>query len=219
MPRTIKGIVNYLLSQKYLGSHAPIYPHYEKGTSRILILTGENAEGKSFFARLFQECCERNHIACSRLSMSLRTSGYLTAASLGYRDESAFSTGHSSIDGVVNGLNTCRKNERDHYIIFDEPTIGLSEGYQYAMGEYFADFIRRIPSHTLGVVVATHSRYFVEPLLKYNPNHLRLGDNTNLNDWVTQPPAKKTVDELLRLPDKGTNRFRRIRTLRNTIHR
>ncbi len=218
--QSINKIVTFLLNQRYFNGNnqTRILTHYEKGTSKVLIVTGENAEGKSFFSRLFHEYCTRFlKTDCLRTGMDVRTERSFATIFSGYREEAVFSTGHSSVDSIISGIDTCKKMDSNHYIIFDEPTVGLSEGYQYAAGLYFAEFMKNCPKNTLGVVVITHSRLFVEPLLAHNPQHLRFGDNTKLKDWVEQTPAKHTIEELLQLPEKGICRLRDISHISDKI--
>lgn len=218
--KSISGIVNYILRGSYFNQpHKKdlircSYEPSEEKYSKFLIVTGDNAEGKSFFVKLFDEYCHKfARTECLLLGMSLRTDRSW-ARSFVYKDESNFSTGDSSINCVIKGLETGRKREQEHYLIFDEPNLGLAESYHYALGEYFAGFVKEMPPLTKGLVIVTHSRKLVRPLLEEHPHHLRFGDHQKLKDWIEREPKRRTLEELLQLPEKGLKRFRRI----NQIH-
>ena len=209
----MKKIIKFILSTKYFSEEkgkAPVLASYEAGKSNLLILTGENAEGKSFFTKLFQEYCEtREKVNCARIGMELRTSHGLLKVFV-YRSELEFSTGHNSIESLVNGIKSFRNWQNPHYIVFDEPTIGLSEGYQIAMGQYLAEFSGNLPKNIKGLVIVTHSRYLIKPLLPLDPHHIRFGDSRKLEEWVNSKPEAKSIKELLELPGKGIDTFRKI---------
>jgi hypothetical protein len=214
--KSLYGAIKFILQHDYFDKDSRrnlICCNYEPSDlkySKLLIITGDNAEGKSFFVKLFDEYCDRKiNTECLRLGMSLRTEKHWSRSCI-YKDESAFSTGDSSISSVIKGIETCQKREQEHYVIFDEPNLGLAESYHYALGEYFARFITDMPSLTKGMVIVTHSRELVRPLLDYHPHHLRFGDNQNIKNWVERNPKRKNIEELLWLPEKGRRKFKRV---------
>ena len=221
--KSVYGIINFILQQDYFNKDSRrnlIRCNYEPNEikySRLLIITGDNAEGKSFFVKLFDEYCnEKIKNECLRLGMSLRTEKHW-ARSCVYKDEGAFSTGDCSISSVIKGLETCQKRGQEHYVIFDEPNLGLAESYHYALGEYFARFVTNMPPLTKGMVIVTHSRELIRPLLEHHPHHLRFGDNQNLANWIDRDQKQRTIEELLRLPEKGRRKFQKIKEIQHNI--
>lgn len=217
--KSIYGIINFILQHDYFNKNSGrnlIRCHYEPSDikySKLLIVTGDNAEGKSFFVKLCEEYCnERIKNECLCIGMSLRTEKNWARSCI-YKDENAFSTGDCSISGVIKGIETCQKREHEHYVIFDEPNLGLAESYHYALGEYFTGFVINMPPLTKGLVIVTHSRELVRPLLEHHPHHLRFGDNQNLANFVERDPKRKTIEELLQLPEKGRRKFQNIRKI------
>lgn len=208
------SVVKDLLETVLLGEddESPIKCRYEPGQGNLLLITGDNASGKSLVSRLFASWCRKHtKFECIHCSMHRRTAGGIERAFM-YGDESWESTGAISVNNIKGATNTCRGRDSDHVLIFDEPDIGLAEAYQRAMGEYFRQFTETLPAHTRALVIITHSRGILKELIELSPHHLRVGDARSLKTVVTRP-THKTVEELLTLPKTGAERFRRIAAL------
>ena len=210
----LQRLLHRALNSPYFSSDtaASLHVSYQPGDSRLLVLTGDNATGKSFFLRLYQALCYQSKIECLRVGMERRTQGGMERVFM-YGDESWDSTGNISAKCLLGGIQTCKNRKNPHYIIFDEPDTGLSEGYQYAMGLYIAKFMDELPKKTKGVFISTHSRYLARPLLEYHPHHLRFGDTSTLAQWAEQEPKLKSLEDLLSLKEKAHQRFLRIRRI------
>jgi hypothetical protein len=193
-------VISGALSQRVFKSkESPFKVNYynsEKG--KLLILTGDNAEGKSLYSRIFESYCIKFvKIECMRIGMDFRMEGGVGSALIYGFSEHEASTGDNSIRSFLGGLNTCKNRDHRHFIVFDEPGIGVSEEYHGAMGQYLLEFMQKCPTNTQGVVISTHSREFVKPLLYLKPMHLRFGDKKTLEEWVNENIKPHTVKKLL----------------------
>lgn len=175
----------------------PITAVFDEGHDRFVVVTGENASGKSFVRKLLYSIIKQKKMECIHLSQQGRSSSGI-ASSLIYGDESYNSTGYLTSRLIITGINTCRGREEPHYIIWDEPDIGLSDGYAAGIGVEIRKFVETLPDLTKGVIVITHSKALVRQLLPINPSHLRLGGCPSLNSWlnsVTEPLDLKSLSE------------------------
>ncbi|HIG92760.1 TPA: hypothetical protein HA242_05880 [Candidatus Woesearchaeota archaeon] len=193
----MEKVVRQLLDLEYFKSVLPV--QYTPGLSALLLLTGENASGKSFFVRLMAAYVHfRLETEPILVDMSLRTESDIKRA-LVFGDEERDSTGNISLKSVINGIKTSKGRQNAHYLMYDEPEIGLSDGYQMALGNYVAKFMDELPAKIKGLVIATHSKYVARPLVPYNPNHIRFGDTLTLEQWLEEEPREKSEAELLAL--------------------
>ncbi|MDD5651695.1 MAG: hypothetical protein PHF86_14970 [Candidatus Nanoarchaeia archaeon] len=174
--------------------NGPLNTHFDPGHKDIVVVTGENATGKSFIRRLYYTILKQMKLEVIHLSQQGRSSSGIPAAMI-YGDESYNSTGYLTALTVVNGIKNCQKREHEHYIIWDEPDIGLSEKYSGAVGVKIREFVENIPALTKGVVVISHSKPLIRQLLPLNPSHLRVGGCSDLKTWLN------TVDEPGNLED------------------
>jgi energy-coupling factor transporter ATP-binding protein EcfA2 len=192
------------------GKEYPIKTAYEPGEGMLLVVTGENASGKSFFARLFSAYCKaRMNTECMRFGMDRRTESGIASAMM-YGDETWESTGVISVRNLFGAEHNSRKRQNPHFVVFDEPDIGLAESYQAAVGKFIADFVKTLSELARGVVVVTHSRAILRELLPLHPHHLRCGDERTLKSVVEEDPVSKTIEELRGLPEHGGELFRRL---------
>ncbi len=127
-----------------------------------------------------------------------------------YGDETTESTGVISVSNILGAEHNSRKREHSHFVIFDEPDIGLSESYQSAVGELLVQFVRNLPTQARGVVVVTHSRRILRELLPLHPHHLRCGDDRTLRSVVEDEPHRRTLNDLRNLPERGSQLFLRL---------
>lgn len=172
---------------------------FTPNNNRCLIITGENATGKSFIRRIITQICKQEKIELIHLSQESRRVGGIISAFV-YGDDSVDSTGYNSCNTVVGGITTCNGRDNDHFILWDEPDIGLSDRYAAGIGVTIKQFIDNIPKHTLGSIIITHSKHLVRQLLPINPSHLRVGDTSSLIDWLNETVEPSDIKEL-----KGRN--------------
>jgi hypothetical protein len=162
----------------------PINAAFDAGNEKFVLVTGENASGKSFVRRLYYAVLKEEKFEVIHLSQQGRSSSGIVS-SLIYGDESYNSTGYLTSRLISTGIKTCQGRETAHYIIWDEPDIGLSESYAGGVGVAIRKFVENLPELTLGVVVITHSKALVRQLLPVKPSHLRLGGCPDLMTWLS----------------------------------
>ena len=179
----------------------------EGGEHPLVLITGENATGKSFLRRLYYVLFkEYRGIECIHLSQQGRSTGGVMRAFV-YGDESWESTGYISAGTIEGGVRTCNDREKEHAIIWDEPDIGLSDSYAAGVGVEIRKFVENLPKLTFGVVIITHSKHLIKQLLPLKPHHLRLGDNKSLESFLNERVKPKDIKKLR---DSGIETFRKI---------
>lgn len=174
----------------------PIEAKFDAGNTKLVLITGENATGKSFVRRLYCGAIKKSGVEVIHLSQEGRSSGGIVRAFV-YGDESHDSTGYLTSRLITTGVNTCKGRIDPHYIIWDEPDLGLSDSYAGGVGVEIRKFVETLPELTKGVVVITHNKSLVRQLLPVNPSHLRLGGCPDLNTWLNtfSDPADISVLE------------------------
>ena len=200
--------------EEYFGSDGACPAVLEPGHERLLIVSGENAGGKSFFTKVLQararEVMEKPKIEIIPISMAMRTMPGMHRVFM-FGDEAKSSTGQASFRAVRGGLNTCRGRSNPHILIMDEPDVGLSEGYQAALGEMINEFASDLPEQTLGLVVVSHARPLVSKLMHLNPTCIRVGDDLRpTRQWLEEGDLPRTVEDIEALQDKALARYRAI---------
>ena len=183
---------------KYFAGEEPALDatFYKQKRSKLLVMTGENAQGKSFMTRLYGIAIKKyGGFECICTSQERRTeSGIMRAIMFG--DESCESTGDISSRVVKTGIKTCKARESRHAIIYDEPDLGLSDSYSCSIGVTLREFIEHLPEKTFSVIVISHSRYLIQELLPLNPHHLRFGEPMTLKQWVRRKVEPLDLDAL-----------------------
>jgi hypothetical protein len=187
------------------------------GEGNLVVVTGENAGGKSFFRRCAASVArqeENKKMEVISISMEGRRQvAYNIGLVFVYGDEEHDATGVNSIRTVVTAISTCQSREADHVVIWDEPDLGLSEGNAASVGSALADFSLALPEHTKGAVVITHRKALVKELLRAKPHYLYLGSEDapeSLQAWVDAPPVVKPLNKVLKDAHK---RFLAISTI------
>lgn len=204
-------------AESYLfGPDTPCPVLVEPGVlDRVWIVSGENAGGKSLFCRALQSLARKegdkaDKIEIMRVGMEARTTSGIQRA-LMFGDEQTDSTGKISISCLLAGINTARKRENPHWLILDEPDIGVGEGYRHAIGELFAKFALDLPELTLGFIVVTHSREIASPMVAAGASSVRVGDDLRpVAEWIANGDLPKTVADLEALAGRSTHRFRAV---------
>lgn len=190
----------------------------EPGRPDLIVVTGENAGGKTFVASYLSQIARRDHEAEGKLEimdigMRRRTDSGIVRG-LMFGDEAWESTGQISLKVVLGGIRTCRGRENDHVLILDEPDIGLSESYRGALGELLADFADPLPERTVALVVVTHSREIVERLMPLGPTCVRVGDDVRpTKEWLQQGPLPRSMADVEKLQETALTRFRALTAL------
>lgn len=188
---------------------APIIYRYEPGKSKLILITGENATGKSFLRRVLASACRQNKIEAMGISMEKRAGddGNRIANAFIWGDERDNATGCLSINAILGGIRTSSKRENKHAIIWDEPDIGLSENYAAGAGDEIARFISTAPDKLFFAAVTTHRRALLQQLLAAKPHHIRLGDNHTLEEVMNLSVTPKSLEAL---QEANITLFRRL---------
>lgn len=193
--------------QPFKGSLAP-----GAADSRVVIVAGPNASGKSLLVRLLASWLNDDKVEPIQVSMRYRTAAGMQRVFMYGSDEDQ-STGATSLHAVQGALRTSRGRTADHWIMLDEPDVGLSDDYAAAMGAYLAQYGNDLPEKARGFLVVTHSRSLVAGLLgdlDRSPHFIHLGAPQSLEDWLNNPRAPRTVEDLLDLERLGTERWRQV---------
>ena len=148
---------------------SPFQAAVEAGAERLVVVTGENASGKSLYVRVAAAMLQQEGVLPVSVSIRERTGGGThemggLRRAIMFGDEQEHSTGATSV-GVVQTAFGNLGAPQGSLLIVDEPEIGLSEAYARALGEYIGRQTRDIPATCLGVLVVTHSRPLAQGLL------------------------------------------------------
>ncbi len=197
---------------EFFGPQGACPASIEPGHEKLLVISGENAGGKSFFAKVMRSRMREFDPACEwiPISMTTRTSSGMHRAFI-FGDESTSSTGQTSFRAVRGALTTCRGRETPHVLVLDEPDIGLSEGYQGALGEMIDEFASDLPEMTKGLLVVSHARPLIGKLMHLDPTCVRVGDDLRpTREWLKDGDLPRSIADIEALRDKALNRFRAI---------
>ncbi len=183
---------------------------------RVWVISGENAGGKSLFCRAVQQLTVNDSkeagtpVEVMRVGMDMRTTSGVQRA-LMFGNESNDSTGKNSISCLMAGMRTAEGREHPHWLVLDEPDIGVGEGYRHAIGELFAQFGNNLPENTLGFIVVTHAREIAAPMVAAGASSVRVGDDLRpVSEWLQDGDLPKTIEDLKQLPMRSTERLRAV---------
>lgn len=175
----------------------------ERENSRVIILYGENASGKSLFATVIEQYLREKKIACRAAAMRNRTGGGIEVAFV-FGDERRQSTGATSVSVADKALTTTAKEEKAAVAILDEPDLGLSSYYSRAFGKYVAESIAAMDDNK-GLILISHSPTLIGSFLDNNEVPVTtIGINTDnsLEDWIKKEDCA-SIEELLNLSNYG----------------
>jgi len=183
--------------------------------SRILLISGDNAGGKSLVCRFLSLTFSRSKIEFMRIGMEMRTNGGMVRTFI-FGDEGRCSTGELTAHSVLGAIHNSKQRTHAHVVCLDEPDTGLSEGYQQAVGETLVDYASTLPEHAAGLVVVTHSRFIANALMKLDPHRFRVGDDLRLTrEWIRKGPLKRSMEDLANLKKISHKRFLAVTKVQN----
>jgi hypothetical protein len=203
---------------------SPLKAHLTAGDTdaKVLIMTGPNASGKSFAVRVLAGWLNggKGNTKTEPLQVSMRyrtMSGMHRAFMFGPFGDEQDSTGSVSLGAVNGGFRTAKGRDTPCWLFLDEPDTGLSEEFAPAMGEYIAQQANEgLGPNCGGLVVVTHSRALVQAMLDtltVSPHFVHVDDEPlSIADWLSKP-RRRSVEELLALPQKSITTFRAINVL------
>lgn len=196
-----------------------------KSGSKLVLVLGENAGGKSLFRRLIRVMTHPGHKSNGfggrpdvprgpfpmgeviGLSMQGRTSGGMERSFV-YGEESYHSTGENSAHTVSMGIKTACERNHTSVLYWDEPDIGMSGGAAAGAGVTIRDFIQKDDAPLVGAVFLTsHSPALVRQLRACDPHYIFLGSADGpktLDEWFEwqQNPTPVTPEQLEELSHK-----------------
>lgn len=198
--KKLKSLVQQCLDTDYFKPNeegvTPIPFVHVPGNSRLVVVVGDNASGKSFFRRIFEAVCVRDEIDCITLNMQDRCSSEISRLIV-YGNEDSKSTGENSINTVLGSVRTSFSRTDNHTIFWDEPDIGLSADWSAGIGQKICELIMKPPKHLFGGVVVTHSKPLVEQLMLAKPHYIHLGTDDappNLKAWLNKPVRPQNIE-------------------------
>lgn len=202
-----------------------------KAGSKLVLVLGENAAGKSLFRRIVGTVAHRGKKGgwgepsiprgpfpvgeVLHLSMQGRSSGGMMSAFV-YGDEQYQSTGAISARTVEGACRNCADREHSTIVYWDEPDIGMSAGAAAGAGAAIREFILKDEAPLLEAVFLTsHSPALVRQLAALDPHYVFLGNAAGpktLADWFIwqQDPPPISPSELA---DIAHTRFRDIQAV------
>jgi len=189
-----------------------------KDANKLVVVVGENASGKSFFRRMVRGVCQKAKTECIHLSMEGRvdSSAFGGLRSMVYGSEHDQSTGENSVGTVLGGITTCKSREAPHVVVWDEPDLGLSDSWAAGMGETIRDFTKACGAHTRAIVLVSHRRALLAPLLALPMHYVHLGVGEDapgsLEAWFETPIVPRDIREL---HEESLKRWRAIQTILN----
>lgn len=222
----INKIVDFLHREhKLFSDKEGVFPFYYENygeKAKIIVVTGDNASGKSFLVKDLRSCAKKVFgIKSIIVSIKERLNPTIDRDTEKRRifciqDETGKSTGVSSVEVIKRSLSTLEQwSKEDQFIlILDEPETGLAQGYEYALGKYIADNIKNMQDNPniAGVVIVSHSKSLVKGIYESQNamSFIHMGrEKLMLNEWINKED-KKTVDELLSLMERGNQQYKEV---------
>lgn len=213
--------------------------NFQPNHPKICLITGPNSSGKSVIRKLLhqfelaacrpvhgnEDKCNKCHntgfiidrrkeVEFIHISMEGRCNSSGIQKLMVYGAEDDEGTGYNSIKTFKKALQTSQSRENDHILFFDEPDIGLSDGYSAGMGIEIVNFITTIPSYCRGVFVVSHNKSLAKQLLPLLPSHLRLSDDLSIEQWINTCSQPKQLNDLIENNLKTWHKVQEIINLR-----
>lgn len=213
----VRGIVER--GRLFASKGGPLVATFQEGhpDSRVLLIAGDNATGKSLMIRVLASRLNEDKIEPLQVSMKYRTmAGMHRCFMFGPLGDAEDSTGNVSLTAIRGALNAAENRESPCWVMLDEPDTGLADGYCAAMGTYLANFGNRMPlNRCQGMSVVTHSRKLISSMLftlEKTPHFLCFADykdDDSLQAWLDDE-RDRSVEELMALSGSSNGLFRDI---------
>lgn len=199
------------LSANY-ADESPVFEnlYLENNQSKLTIIYGDNASGKSLFGRIAESHARKSKIHVRSASMNNRIgNGDIEKSfqrAMIFGDQSVQSTGATSLKVAIKCLRATLSDDQDSITslsILDEPDIGLSDRFSTTLGLYISQQLKLF--NQSGIILICHNKQLIERLLNdYQLPVNFVGINTHLNyfDWYNSL-QEATIEELLQLDNIG----------------
>jgi len=212
-----KAILEVATESDVFGQDSPCPIFLEEGDiPEVWVISGENAGGKSILCKAIQGKLQaiakkdNQPFVAMRVGMDMRTDSGIVRGMM-FGSEQYDSTGNNSVQTALTGLKSARERDELHWLILDEPDIGLGAGYRKALGEAFADFAQNLPEKTLGFMVVTHASEIVGPLINAGASSIRVGpDRRPVREWLRDGDLPKSFEDLQNLNQVARQTWRDI---------
>ncbi len=205
----MEQILKSLMESKFIvGDNPAIEAKLDEGTGKLVLVTGDNASGKSFLRRYICYLAHQRKIEPIHLSQEGRSGGGGIPRLMIYGTEEDESTGYNSVKTFQKSVKTSKSRDKQHILFYDEPEIGLSDKYAAALGIELNSFLKESTDNLVACFVATHNKSLA--LRLENPWHLRLGGCPNLQEWLNQKVEPGNLQELSAI---GIDRWHKINKL------
>lgn len=242
VPLDVKALLEHTLDTVLFGpsdaidGRTAIPALYDPSTSgsKLVLVLGENAAGKSLFRRVINGVTHRGREARGmgepavprgpfpvgemiHLSMQGRAGGGFMS-SMVYGEESYHSTGENSAHTIDGAIRTASGRDHTTIVYWDEPDIGMSAGAAAGAGEAIREFVAQDEAPLIeAVFITSHSPALVRQLVPLGPHYVFLGNADGpktLADWFAwqqnPPPISPRA-----LQDLSHARFRDIQAVLN----
>lgn len=222
MTYLVRALEQTIDDTEFWGDDGLFPARLERGAAdtRIVVVSGPNACGKSFACRYLASAIAAERPETSErgeffhIGMRLRTSGsgQIGPKTFVYGDESEYSTGAVSMIALNGMLKNSKTRTSQHVIALDEPDIGLSDEYALALGSKIAGFANELPNNCDALIIVSHSRPLISKLMPLKPHCLRFG-TLDTAAWLSSPPREATLEELDTLASRNLTGFRAVSKL------
>jgi hypothetical protein len=184
---------------------------------KILVVTGQNAAGKSFLRRLWSVGFNKQTIDKKKVSVISISQEDRSASSLGhcfvYGDESWEATGLITYNSVSGALYNIIENESWtglYILVLDEPEIGMSQELQLSTVREILKKVEPWSPKLLGIVVMTHSPLMVKELMTHKDAYFfHIGyEYKTADEWLNREIKELDVAALR---ESAVEKFREIR--------
>jgi hypothetical protein len=160
--------------------------HLQPGHDRLLVITGENATGKSLLRRILQQLSRDDQVEAIAISPEYRQMGGIARAFV-FGDETYEASGQIACHVVTTAIRTSKGRESPHICILDEPDMGLSDNASAGVAEAIVAYCNEPGPHLGFFTVITHRKAMLDLFAQAGASHLRVGDELSLTQVVEQP--------------------------------